>query len=111
MTYKVKAAGAVPAVLRLNESEQTAAVLQNLAVLLGTRQGTVPFFREFGLPQKFLDKPINVARSLLYLEVKEAIERFEPRAELVGMDIEVDEMQPGRLIPVVEVRIKNEAEQ
>ncbi len=53
---------------------------------------------------------MNVAKPLLYLEVKEAIERFEPRAELVSMEVLVDESRPGRLIPIVEVRIKDETE-
>ncbi len=107
MTYKVSADKA--SALRLNE-RGAAAVLQNIAVLLATKQGTVSFYREFGLPQNFLDRPVNVAKPLLYLEVKEAIERFEPRAELVSMEVLVDESRPGRLIPIVEVRIKDETE-
>jgi len=108
-TYQVSADSA--ARLRLNESEPVAAVLQQVAVLLATRQGTVPYFREFGLPQKFLDKPLNVAKPLLYLEVKEAIERFVPQAELVNIDFRIDESNPGRVEPVVEVRIKDAAKQ
>lgn len=105
MTYKVS--DDVSA-LRLNEAEPVASVLQQVAVLLATRQGEVPFYREFGLPQKFLDKPVNVARPLLYLEVKEALERFVPQAELIGLEIIVDETQPGHVVPVVEVRVKDE---
>ncbi len=47
MTYKVSADKA--SALRLNE-RGAAAVLQNIAVLLATKQGTVSFYREFGLP-------------------------------------------------------------
>lgn len=109
MTYEVSADKA--AALRLNEVEPLAAVLQQVAVLLATKQGTVPFFREFGLPQKFLDKPLNVAKPMLYLEVKEAVERFIPQVELVNVDFVIDESRPGRLLPCVEVRIKDESEQ
>ncbi|MCX4265357.1 MAG: hypothetical protein OSJ64_00845 [Firmicutes bacterium] len=108
MTYKVSADEA--AALSLNESEPVAAVLQQIAVLLATKQGTVPFYREFGLLQNFLDKPVNVAKPLLYLEVKEAIERFVPQAELVNIEFKADESRPGRIEPVVEVKIKDEAE-
>lgn len=109
MTYKVSAEE--KAALSLNESEPVAAVLQQVAVLLTTKQGTVPLFREFGLPQNFLDKPVNVAKPLLYLEVKEAIERFVPQVELVNIEFKADEARPGRIVPIVEVRVKDEAEQ
>lgn len=108
--------------LRLNESDTVQAVLQQVAALLATRRGEVPFYREFGLEQKFLDKPLNIARPLLYLEVKEAIERFVPQAELVSVEITADESRPttagspeshagasrGHIVPIVEVRVKDE---
>ncbi len=108
--------------LRLNETRPVAAVLQNIAMLLATKKGEVPFFREFGLEQKFLDKPLNIAKPLLYLEVKEALERFVPQAELIGVEIKSDESRPatagssashagasrGRVKPIVEVNIKDE---
>lgn len=97
--------------LRLNETDTAASILQNVAILLRTRQGTVPLYREFGLPQKFLDQPIPAARALLYAEVKEAVEAFEPRAEVVGVTFQEDAADPGRLIPVVEVEIIGEQEQ
>lgn len=105
MEYTVKPAQGH---LKLNESEPVAAVLQAVAVLLGTRQGEVPLFREFGLPQRFLDRPLNVARPILLLEVKEALERFVPQVELLAVDLVIDDSNPGRVQPVVKVRIKNE---
>lgn len=103
MDYTVKPASGL---LKLNESEPVAAALQAVAVLLGTRQGDVPLFREFGLPQRFLDRPLNIARPILLLEVKEALERFVPQVELLAVDLLADE--GGRVQPVVKVRIKNE---
>lgn len=103
MDYTVKPAGGR---LRLNETDPAAAVLQEVAVLLGTRQGEVPLFREFGLPQRFLDRPLNVARPILLLEVKEALERFVPLAEPLAVDLTADEA--GRVQPVVKIRIKGE---
>lgn len=103
MDYTVKAASGP---LKLNESDPVAAALQSVAVLLGTRQGDVPLFREFGLPQRFLDRPLNIARPILLLEVKEALERFVPQVELLAVDLLADE--GGRVQPVVKVRIKNE---
>lgn len=106
MTYTISAADTVP--LRLSERGETASVLQNIRVLLATRQGSAPLYRQFGLPQRFLDKPMSLARPLLYLEVKEAVEEWEPRAEVVGVSLEADSERPGRLIPIVEVKIRGE---
>ncbi len=105
MEYTVKP---ISGLLKLNETDPVAAVLQEVAVLLGTWQGEAPLFREFGLPQRFLDKPLNVARPLLLLEVKEALERFVPQAELLAVDLVVDEAgaSRGRVQPVVRIRIK-----
>lgn len=103
MSYKVSP-GDLGA-LQLNETDTVASVLQNVAIILATRQGTVPLYRGFGLPQKFVDKPIPVARPMLYAEVKEAVEEYEPRAEVIGITFQEDAAAPGRLIPTVEVDI------
>ena len=101
MEYTVKPTSGL---LKLNETDPVAAALQAVAVLLGTRQGEVPLFREFGLPQRFLDRPLNVARPVLLLEVKEALERFVPQVELLAVDLTADD--GGRVQPVVKIRIK-----
>ena len=44
----------------------------------------------------------------MFNEIKEAIEQFEPRAELIDITYTVDEKDPGRLIPSVEVNIRDE---
>ena len=72
MGYKVSAADLRH--IRLSEADTVAAILQNVAVILATRQGSSPLYRHFGLPQNFLDKPIPVAKPMLFAEVKEAVE-------------------------------------
>lgn len=106
MSYKVTAADLSR--ISLNESDTVKSVLQNIAIILRTRQGTVPLYRQFGLPMNFVDRPIPVARPMLYVEVKEAVEEFEPRAEVVDVTFEEDPAVPGKLIPTVEVEIRNE---
>ncbi len=103
MRYKVSAAdlGAI----KLNETDAVSSVLQNIAIILSTWQGSVPFYREFGLPRRFLDKPTHIAKPMIVSEVKEAIEEFEPRAEFIGVSFSEDPAIPGRLIPTVEVEI------
>lgn len=103
MTYQVSAADA--GTVRLNEPDTVASVLQNIAIILATRQGTVPLYRDFGLPMRFLDKPAHIAKPMIVSEVKEAIEKFESRATFVRVIFDEDASAPGRLIPTVEVGI------
>ncbi len=104
MSHKVSAAELNDEVL--NESDYVRSVLQNISNILKTRQGTVPFFREFGLPMEFVDQPMPVAAPTLIIEVREALMRFEPRAELV--DISFTSNGHGQLFPVVEVEINEQ---
>ena len=91
--------------ISLNEEDLVKSVLQNIKCILSTRKGTIPLYRNFGLSMEFLDKPVQIARQMLWVDVKEAIEEFEPRAEVVDITYKYDEQDPGKLIPVVEVRI------
>ena len=94
--------------VRFNEIETINSVLQNIAVILSTPKGSVPLYRDFGLDWRHLDKPINVAKVLMISEVREAIERWEPRATVKSVSFSVDPAQPGTLIPTVEVDISLE---
>lgn len=94
--------------ITLNESDTVRSVLQNIRIILATRQMTVPLYREFGLEGKFLDKPVSAAKALILAEVKDALERWEPRAELVSIDFRIDGNTPGKLIPIVEVEITDD---
>lgn len=104
MSYKITAGDLSS--LQLNETDTVKSVTQNVAIILATRQGTCPGYRGFGLPQRFLDKPMPVAKPMMYSEIKEAIEEYEPRAEIVNISFSEDKNVPGRLIPTVEVEIK-----
>jgi len=82
-------------------------VVQNVAMIISTPQFTVPLMREFGLPMRFIDKPIQAARSLLIAEIYDAIEKYEPRAIIQSVSFEEDH-EAGKLIPKVEVKINGE---
>ena len=101
MSYTVSAGGKI----RLGETDKVASVLQNVAVILATPRGSVPLYRDFGLPQNAVDRPVNIAQGMLRAQIKEAVETFEPRAEVVGVSFEQDEDSPGALRPIVEVNI------
>ena len=104
MSYRISSDGRMD--ISLNEKNYIKSVLQNVSIIFRTRQGTVPFFREFGLPMEFVDKPSNIATPMALIEVREAIARFEPRAELVG--IRVRQNDKGVLIWEAEVNIADE---
>ena len=104
MNFLVKAADLTA--LRISEPDTVTSVLQNIAIILTTRKGTVPLCRAFGLSHEFLDKPTPAAKMMLRVEIREAIERWEPRATFIG--VEEDVLQPGRSVPTVEVEIYDE---
>lgn len=89
----------------LNEVDEIRSVLQNVSIILRTWRGTVPLYRQFGTDFNFLDKPLNVASPIIYADIKEAIEEFEPRAEVVSIRFIINPDHPGALIPEVEVMI------
>ena len=94
--------------IQFNEKNELNAVLQNIAVILSTPMGTVPLYRDFGLDWSFLDKPTPVAKVLMVAPVREAVERWEPRARVLNVSFQTDPSQPGTLIPTVEVEINAE---
>lgn len=94
--------------IKLNETDTVASVLQNIAIILSTRQQSVPLYRGFGLPMRFIDKPIEVAKTLMVAEIGDAIREFEPRATLLNITFAIDKDAPGRLIPTVEVEINEQ---
>lgn len=106
MSYTVTATDLTA--IRLNEQNTVNSVLQNIAVILSTRKGTIPLYRDFGLNMDFLDKPIPVAKVMMISEVREAIEKWEPRATVIGVSFSENIDAAGRLTPIVEVEINSE---
>lgn len=92
--------------ISLNEIDTINSVLQNVGIILATRKGSVPMYRDFGLSQECLDKPQPVAKAMLLSDIREAVETYEPRAEVVRVYFDTPRDNPGVLIPIVEVDIK-----
>ena len=55
---------------------------RQLALLLSTREGTMPLDREFGLNMDFVDMPPEVAKSLYTAEVTEKVAKFIPTVKV-----------------------------
>ncbi len=104
MTYKVNSAESYT--LSLQQNSEVFSVLQNIALLLNTKRGSAPMYRDFGLPMEFVDKPIDVAETMAFVEISDALEEFEPRATLE--DVWFEKSADGKMTITVEVSIADE---
>ena len=92
--------------IQLNEEDRVKEILRNVAVILATPKGSVPMYRSFGLDMSFLDKPMNLAKNMAVIPVREAIEEWEPRAEYKDINLFFDLSNPGKLAFTVQIEIK-----
>mgnify|MGYP002625792406 FL=1 len=96
----------------INFSPQSTAeeVIQNVRCILATRKGSVPFDRAFGVSWDMLDRPLPVAKAMMIAVVVEAVQEYEPRAEVRGVRFDADatDAMEGRLSPVVTIEIREE---
>jgi phage baseplate assembly protein W len=102
MAYTVTADGS--AKINLAPASLIEEVLQNVTMILSIIKATVPLYRDFGLSARFLDKPTPAAETILISELFDAIEKYEPRAEIINVSFERDE-RTGKVIPRLEVEI------
>ena len=79
-------------------------VLQNVSMIITTIKYTAPLFRDFGISATFLDKPTIAAEAILIAEIFDAIEMYEPRAEILNVSFTRDE-RTGKAAPRLEVGI------
>lgn len=105
MTYQVSITDQP---IRLGEVDRIKSILQNVSIILRTRRGTCPMYREFGIPQDFLHKPTTVAKSMIFAEIRDAVEAFEPRCNVVSVTF--TQSAADELTPIVEVEIPDESE-
>lgn len=89
--------------VKLCESDEVKSVMQNVQMILATRRGTVPMYRDFGLPMEFIDRNGPVAENILAAEVHEALEKYEPRALLKFVTVEHG--ADGNMNVILEVEI------
>lgn len=82
-------------------------ILQNVRNILGTRRGTVPLDRNFGLRMVFLDRPEGEAKAMFRGEVVETLEKQEPRVQVLDVQFIArgEAAADGRLFPVVTVEL------
>ena len=74
-------------------------VLQNVAVIISTPQGSVVSDRAFGIDFNIVNKPILLAKGLLIQEYTRKVKKYEPRATVTSVTFTHDDS--GILIPKV----------
>lgn len=84
-----------------------AEIVQNVKTILSTVKGTVPLDRAFGIEPDFVDEPTPAARSLIMANVVDAVNEYEPRVAVTGVDFNTDQAMDGILVPVVQIKIKD----
>jgi len=81
-------------------------VLQNVAVILATPEGTQPLDRPLGVPGLPLDDPRPAAAQQLKVDIAEEVERREPRATVDRVSFSAgDPPTGGKLVPQVHLTI------
>lgn len=91
-------------------TETIAEIIEGIRFLCSTPTGKYPMNRDFGIDQNLLDEPITSIRSLLSIEIKEKIERCEPRVEVLDAWFEYDS-ETGSLIPHIELDLITQSEE
>ena len=89
-----------PAVLG---AEGVDAILQNIALILRTRQGECPGYRAFGLPKQYIGMPGRAALSVFRNELRNTLQDFNVPAQIVSVRAELGPDE--KIYPVVEVEI------
>lgn len=78
-----------------------------LCAIAATRVGSVPLCRHFGTDWQWVDYPEPVAMARFRAELMEAIDKYEPRVEIISISFKADKTQAidGRIYPVVKFRL------
>lgn len=62
-------------------------VERNIKTILSTPKGTCPLYREFGVDISMLDNPSPAAKNMLTVAIIDAIEEWEPRAQVADITV------------------------
>ena len=76
-------------------------ILQNVFVIANTVKGDVPLFRDLGIDGVVIDRPPEVARTLIISQIYGEAATHEPRADIEKVSFA--EEFPGKLNTILEV--------
>ena len=85
-------------------------VLQNVAIILATVEGSVPLDRDFGTLWQIVDDPRPIALQRAKADIIAAIEEHEPRAVVEEITFSRgDSPTGGQLVPTITLSIDLDA--
>ncbi len=83
-------------------------IVQHIYVILQSVKNSIPCYRDFGLDNEFLHRPLLVARQFYAVTVADALRKYEPRVEIISFDFGVDESDPSSVYARLEVVFNGE---
>lgn len=83
----------------LFDTDAIADLDRRVCLLLSTPAGSIPLDRDFGLDMTFLDKPVEVAKSLYTAEVTKKVSIYIK--EIKVQEVKWTHKQDGKLTPKV----------
>lgn len=89
--------------LTLEPKTKIEEITQSIYVLLNTPLGSVPYYREFGIDNSYLHKPIQAAKTLFAAAISDAINAFIPGVQLQHVTFASNSDSPTTLRPILEV--------
>ena len=94
-----------PLSLAFEPNSVEAEIVQSLYILMNTRLGEVPCYREFGIDNSFLHKPLQAAKTMYAAAITEAVERFITGVRVNRVMFADNAETPTTLCPILEVTI------
>lgn len=80
-------------------------IKQSINIICTTPIGSVPLDRNFGIDFSVLDLPYESSMAMLRVSIMDAIELYEPRAEVTEIQFETTDKKDvavyGQIIPVI----------
>lgn len=94
--------------LNFEPTNKTDEIKQNVAFILATQKGTVPYLRDFGIDYGQLDTHGAVGRAKVTADVIRTVQRFEPRAKVERVIWPDSESAQGTVTPRVVITINDD---
>lgn len=82
-------------------------IFQSIRIILTTPKGSVPHRPDFAVDlYEYLDKPLGVITNKLVAESYKAVTKFEPRVEVLSIQVEPGSQLGERVKLVLNIRVR-----
>ena len=94
---------------RISLSSAEEDIREAIRIILSTRKGERIMRPEFGCGiQEMVFEPLNeTSRGLIRYQVEDALTRWEPRIELIKVQVDFDQNEPGRVLVKIEYTVRS----